>query len=228
MHKAEFSAIEAFMHTHMNDAAHDKFHVYRVLNFALEIAAAEAGVNFDVLIAAALLHDIGRERQFADPSLCHAQTGGEMARTFLTARGWEGPKADHVQACITTHRFRQANPPATLEAKIIFDADKLDAAGALGIARTLIYCGQMNEILYTLDESNHIITENDNSHSETFFQEYTFKLQHVYDKFYTPRANEIAAQMQKTAQHFHKNLHAEITDNHQQGVALLNKVLTRG
>ena len=57
----------------MSDAAHDKQHVYRVLYNAVEIAKTERGANYDVLIAACLLHDIGRKEQFEDPSKDHAE-----------------------------------------------------------------------------------------------------------------------------------------------------------
>ena len=62
----------------------------------------------------------------------------------------------HIQDCITTHRFRTDNQPKTLEAKILFDADKLDITGVLGIARSLVYEGEIGEPLYTIDESGRV------------------------------------------------------------------------
>lgn len=181
-------AIEEYMRTHMNDAAHDPQHVYRVLNSAVDIARSESGVDMEVLVAACLLHDIGRDRQYADPSLCHAQEGGGMAYDFLISLGWERERAEHVRACIASHRFRKGSKPESIEAKILFDADKLDAAGAIGIVRTLIHSGDV----------------------DSFIHEYNFKLKRVYDKFYTARGREIAEKRKKTAVKFYEGLMEEI------------------
>ena len=141
MDRQMFLKIEQYMQHCMSDSAHDTAHVYRVLYNALDIAAEERNADTDVLIAACLLHDIGRADQFRDPSVCHAKVGSEKAYSFLLSLGFDETFCSHVQACITTHRFRKDAHPATIEAKILFDADKLDAAGALGIARTLLYQG---------------------------------------------------------------------------------------
>ena len=135
----EFQTIEAHMLDKMKDSAHDRYHIDRVLHFALDIAGTEKGVDMDVLLAACLLHDIGREKQAENPALCHAQIGGEMAYQYLTQTGWSMGKAGHVKSCIASHRYRGDNAQESLEAKILFDADKLDVTGAIGVARTLIW-----------------------------------------------------------------------------------------
>ena len=74
MTQETYKVIEAYMLRSMDDSAHDSEHIYRVLYNALEIAKAEDAVNFDILIAACLLHDIGRKEQIADPNFegyCH-------------------------------------------------------------------------------------------------------------------------------------------------------------
>ena len=81
-----YTHIEAYMRTCMSDSAHDVEHIYRVLYNALQIAEGEENVDRDVLIAACLLHDIGRQEQFAEPSLCHARVGAEKAGGFCG--GW--------------------------------------------------------------------------------------------------------------------------------------------
>lgn len=123
MDKETFHEIEAHMLCIMRDSAHDAEHVYRVLYNALDIASAERGVDYDVLLAACLLHDIGRARQFENPSLCHASVGGDMAFEYLIGIGFPHEKAGHVKQCIISHRYRNDAPPATIEAKILFDAD---------------------------------------------------------------------------------------------------------
>lgn len=145
MNRDTFKLIESYMLLCMGDSAHDKDHIYRVLYNAMDIAGTEQNVDYDVLICACLLHDIGRKEQFENPELCHAMVGGEKAYQFLLENSFDTAFADKVKHCIQTHRYRQNNPPQSLEAKILFDSDKIDATGALGIARTLFYKGTIGE-----------------------------------------------------------------------------------
>jgi len=218
MTRQEYAEIEKYMLTQMQDSSHDSHHVYRVLNFALDIAGHIDAVDVDVLLAACLLHDIGRERQFANPGLCHAQIGGKMAYGYLIERGWNEKKAAHVRDCISSHRYRGDNPPISLEAKILFDADKLDVSGALGVARTLIYQGQVGASLYILEGDENIIVDERAAEVSSFFQEYNYKLKNVYDSFYTEHAKEIATGRQKTAVDFYNGLYAEISGNYENGI----------
>jgi uncharacterized protein len=219
MHIDEFREIEKYMLSQMQDSAHDKHHVYRVLNFALDIAGNVGGaIDMDVLVAASLLHDVGREAQFSNPGVCHAQAGGEMAREFLISRKWPTQKAAHVRDCVATHRYRRECEPQSVEAKILFDADKLEASGALGIARTLIYGGQVAEPLYVVDSGGNIVTGGGGADISSFMQEYNYKLKNVYASFFTARAGEIAAERQKTASNFYEALYAEISSNYENGL----------
>ncbi|MCL2427532.1 MAG: HD domain-containing protein [Oscillospiraceae bacterium] len=218
MTKKEYQKIEDFMLSQINDTSHDEHHVYRVLNSALDIANYADEKDIDVLIAACLLHDIGRDEQFANPELCHAQVGSEKAYEFLLSQDWSAQKALHVKECISTHRFRSDNPPKSIEAKIVFDADKLDVCGAIGIARTLAYEGQVGGVLYTLDKSGNIITSVGDEETTSFFQEYNYKLKNVYDSFFTERGKEIALERQKTAIDFYNGLFNEITQNNKRGI----------
>jgi len=223
----EYKEIESFMLSQMQDSAHDKHHIYRVLNFALEISNYETAVDLDVLIAACLLHDIGREKQFTDLSLCHAQIGGDMAYEYLINRKWDEVKAIHVRKCISSHRYRGDNPPESLEAKILFDADKLDASGAIGIARTLIYEGQVSEPLYLLDDNENIIVDGGGAEISSFFQEYNYKLKKVYNAFNTERAKAITIERQKSAVDFYNGLFNEISQNYKYGLERLSEVLSK-
>jgi len=216
MTKQEYCTIERYMLDQMKDSAHDRHHVYRVLHAALDIASHIDEKDRDVLVAACLLHDIGREEQFANQARCHAQIGSERAYSFLLAQGWTEQKACHVKACISTHRYRRNHTPQSIEAKILSDADNLDVSGAIGIARTLIYNGQVMEPLYIMDD-NGIIVDGGGAEISSFFQEYNYKLKHIYHSFFTERAKEIALERQKTAVDFYNGLYAEITKNHENG-----------
>lgn len=223
MQKDMYKKIESYMLSCINDGAHDCQHMYRILYHALDIAR-NYDVDKDVLIAAGLLHDIGRDAQFRNPKLDHAVVGAEMAYEFLIEIGWPQDKAQHVKACISTHRYRNNNPPISMEAKILFDADKLDATGTLGIARTLAYKGIVAEPLYYVDEDG-CVFDGQNEERPSFFQEYNWKLKHVYDKFYTERAKAIAKERQRASISFYESMCSEVSSIHQTGLDLLNREL---
>ena len=97
MKREIYETLEQYMLSCMEDSAHDAQHIYRVLYNALLIAKEEEGVDHDVLLAACLLHDIGRKEQFADPALCHAAVGSDKAsgsrtqgkmQILLRVSGW--------------------------------------------------------------------------------------------------------------------------------------------
>ena len=220
MKKEKYSVIENYMHTCMKDSAHDVEHVYRVLNNALVIAKDQQNVDYDILIAACLLHDIARPEQIADSSLCHAAVGSEKAFRFLCDNGLSIEFAGRVRDCIRTHRFRKNDQPETLEAKILFDADKLDVVGAIGIARTLVYKGTVSDPLYTRKQDGSI---SDGSEEEvsSFFREYKFKLENLYDRFYTESGKRLALERRATAEYFYKSLYNEVSAFDREGKKLL-------
>lgn len=210
MDRNSWHLLEEYMLNCMSDSAHDMQHVYRVLNNALEIAKTEDNVNMDVLMAAAILHDVGRADEKDDPMADHAITGGNRAYQVLTEKaGFDQPFAEHVRQCIRTHRFRRNDPPASIEAKILFDADKLDVCGAVGIARTLMYSGAHDRPIYTTDPDGQI-RDGKGDAEDSFFREYRFKLEGMYDRFLTRRGAELAKERQKAAVEFYKALLSEV------------------
>ncbi|MDE6220917.1 MAG: HD domain-containing protein [Lachnospiraceae bacterium] len=224
MNKETYELMENYMRSCMGDSAHDQEHIYRVLYNALDIARTEEKVDYDILIAACLLHDIGRKEQFENPDLCHAKVGGDKAYCFLTEHGFASDYAEQVKQCIRTHRYRRDTQPQSLEARILFDADKLDVAGAIGIARTLIYKGAVSEPLYSVSPDKEVLTgENDTAPS--FFQEYKYKLEKLYSDFYTNRAAEIAGERQQSAIDFYNALYHEACTPYQNGRKELEKRL---
>ncbi len=224
MNKGTYSLFEEYMISCMEDSAHDKEHIYRVLYNALRIAKKEENVDYDVLICACLLHDIGRKEQFANPELCHAVVGSEKAYSFLVSNGYESQYAEKVKHCIRTHRYRKNNLPESLEAKILFDADKLDATGIMGIARTLIYKGIVSEPIYTLLPDGSV-SSGENDIEPSFFQEYKYKLEKVYSNFYTAEAKLIAKERQESAVAFYNSLYEEVKSSYENGKEELGNVL---
>ena len=220
MKKSDHTLIENHMLSCMKDSAHDRDHIYRVLYLALEIAQTEKNVDRDMLICACLLHDIGRGEQFENPKLDHARVGAERASRFLLENHFPPNFVRKVCDCIRTHRYRAEDPPESLEAKILFDADKLDVTGAVGIARTLLYKGKVSEPLYSLWPDG-TVSDGSDDDAPSFFQEYRYKLVHVYSRFFTQKALEIAKQRQQAAADFYERLYGEVSRAYEAGDFLL-------
>ncbi len=216
MNKQQYQKLEDYMLECMSDSAHDKEHVYRVLYNALEIAKTEQNIDYDILIASCLLHDIGRKEQFDNPELCHAMVGGDKAYKFLLQSGFGEEYGEQVRQCIWSHRYRKNASPQSLEAKILFDADKIDVTGAIGIARTLFYKGQVSEPLYSIDSEGNVSSGEDDP-EPSFFQEYKYKLESIYSRFYTAQGEKMAKQRQEAAISFYNNLLHEVKSSYQNG-----------
>ncbi|GAB3668951.1 HD domain-containing protein [Halopiger thermotolerans] len=126
--------------------AHDRFHARRVHDVALRLAdECEQSVDRDVLAAAAWFHDVGRPLERSGEIDDHAAWGATEAKALLE-REVEAASADRIAAverCIRAHSIRDSSPePETLEAKLLFDADKLDATGARGLVRLACIVGE--------------------------------------------------------------------------------------
>lgn len=223
MTKAFFEQLESYMRLCNVDSAHDPHHVYRVLYYAMELAEEET-VDYDVLITACMLHDIGRPEQFADPSVCHARAGAEKAAKFLQELGQPKDFTEKVCHCIQTHRFSKKSPPQTMEAKILFDADKLDVVGAAGVARTLLYQGTKAQPIYTLTPAGEI-SDGTGDTALSFFQEYKRKLEQVYQGFLTEKGQAMALQRQAAAVNFYQDLYSELSHGYCHGRQTLQDLL---
>jgi len=128
------------------DAAHDVDHVARTMALAETLQAREGG-DLPTILAAVALHDIGQERERRDGG-DHAAIGADMAAGLL--RGTRFPEAaiPGVQQAIREHRTTGASKPQTLEGRIVYDADKLDSLGAVGIARLYCITGLLGQKVY--------------------------------------------------------------------------------
>jgi uncharacterized protein len=154
----------------------------------------ELDADLEVLQAAALLHDASGAHPGEDADRhSHEQMSALFAGDVLKNEGWEQTRIDAVQHCIRAHRFRGNESPETLEAKILFDADKLDVMGAFGAARTLGYALQAGQPFFA-EPSEHFLrtgeTEDGEAHSA--YHEYLFKLCKVKDQLHTEPARRLA------------------------------------
>ncbi|MBT3415924.1 MAG: HD domain-containing protein [Nitrospina sp.] len=132
-------------------SGHDWWHIHRVWNLAKNIAGQEEGTNLMIVELSALLHDIA-DWKFHDGD---DTKGPQMAEQFLTANHVEQRVIDPVVEIIASISYKGAGVPTpmkTLEGKVVQDADRLDAIGALGIARTFAYGGHKNRLIYHPEE----------------------------------------------------------------------------
>jgi uncharacterized domain HDIG len=226
MNKEEFQRIERFMLECMDDTVHDCLHSYRVLNYAMQVANETEKVDMEVVIISALLHDIGRVYEIKNPTLCHAEVGSKKAKEFLISNGYCEEKANHVADCIFTHRYKKNHEPQSIEAKIIFDADKLDLTGAVGVARAILFGGQIEEPLYLVGKDR-LPTEGIPTEEASLFREYNRKLNKLYLKLNTDKAIEIGREQQKTMDSYFKNLFEEVNNNYSNAKQILDKYLDK-
>ncbi|MGD8996833.1 MAG: HD domain-containing protein [Anaerolineae bacterium] len=191
------------------DAVHDFDHVLRVLRLAERIGRAE-GANLSVVRAATLLHDIGRG-DAAAAGADHAAVGARRAQEILVGRRAELVEA--VAEAIAAHRFRSEPEPASLEAQVLFDADKLDAIGAVGVARAFAYGGAQGQRLWAPFDSvdwNRWEAEGDDPNDHTPVHEFVVKLSRIRDRLFTPTARAIAADRHDTMVAFFERLSEEV------------------
>jgi uncharacterized protein len=157
------------------EGGHDWWHIYRVWQLSKHIAASEHALLLVVELGA-LLHDIA-DSKFHDGN---EEIGPQKAREFLSSIGVEEPVIDHVENIITNISFKggkQVRQFNSLELDIVQDADRLDAIGAIGIARTFNYGGFKKREMYNPD-----IKPNLNMTKEEYKQSMAPTLNHFYEK----------------------------------------------
>ena len=184
-----------------DDPIHGFEHILRVYRLAERIALAE-GADLEIVRAAALLHDAEgalKGKNDAQPEnqakrSAHHHKSAQFAGHILRAEGWSESDIHAVQHCIRAHRFRDdTQQPESLEAKVLFDADKLDAIGAIGVARAIAFAARAGQPAYAkpserfLGSGERIATE---PHSA--YHEYLFKLRNLMKRMYTPSGHALA------------------------------------
>jgi uncharacterized protein len=188
-----------------NDAAHDFDHVLRVLSLAERIGQAE-GADLEIVQAAALLHDVARV-EGKGTSACHARAGAQRAREIL--QGHPPEKVEAVARAIATHRFREKSIPQTLEAQILYDADKLDAIGAIGVARAYTVSGQKGRRLWGPVPADYQ-GEAQGIPEHTAVHEFVFKLSRLKETLFTSTAKAIAEERHRYMVGFFARLEREV------------------
>ncbi|MDI6834533.1 MAG: HD domain-containing protein [Rhizobiaceae bacterium] len=144
----EALAAELLAHaTESDDGSHDVAHVLRVFRSAMRIASDEGG-DTRILAAAVLLHDCVAVEKNSPLRASASRLAAEKAVTILAGLGWAQADIDRVAHAIEAHSFSAGIAPETLEAKILQDADRLDAIGMIGAARCFYIAGRLGSALY--------------------------------------------------------------------------------
>ena len=141
----------AHVATIVGDAAHDDGHVARVVRQALRLAAAE-GARLDVVLPAAWLHDCVVVPKDSPDRRRASRLAADEAVRLLAAWGWDTLPLGEIAHAIEAHSFSAGIEPRTLEACVVQDADRLDAIGAIGLARCLALGGAMGRPLMHPDD----------------------------------------------------------------------------
>jgi uncharacterized protein len=187
------------------DAIHDFDHVLRVLAMAERLARAE-GADLEIVCTAVLLHDVARGQgdRMADD---HAQAGAEFARQLL--KGQPPEKIEAVAHAVAAHRFRAGPIPRTVEAKVLHDADKLDAVGAIGVARAFAYGGHEGQRLWSEVPPGYWESQA-NRRAHTPVHEYHMKLVKIKDRLLTESARRLAQERHDFMVAFFERLEQEV------------------
>ncbi|MFB6278448.1 MAG: HD domain-containing protein [Salinibacter sp.] len=133
------------------DAAHDRAHVERVVTTARRLAEDEEA-QMDVVVPAAWLHDCVVVPKDAPDRADASRRAAEAARAFLQSEGYPEQWIPDIEHAIAAHSYSGDVAPETTEAKVVQDADRLDALGAIGIARCFTVGGALDQSLYDPDD----------------------------------------------------------------------------
>ncbi len=175
-----------------SDPVHGYPHVERVLKIARRLAEGLKGVDTEVLELAVLLHDLGRKSGAPGN---HAEKSARLAESLLKALGYPEDRVKRVVEAIIAHSFTSGVKPKSLEAMILSDADKIDALGAVGIARVLMYSGAIGR---GLEES---------------IQHFKVKILKLPSYMYTEKGREEALKRVKLVKEFVEALEGELILN---------------
>ncbi len=190
-------------------SCHDWDHVARVYNLAVALAKKEKA-DMSIVKTATLLHDIKRtEEMLGGGKFCHALEGAKEAEKILQELDYDKDFIAAVKHAIEAHRYRNSIKPRSLEAKILSDADKLDAVGAIGVGRAFLWCGRHGSRLHNTDKKS-ILANSPYDKNHTLYTEYMVKLRFLKNKMFTKAGRKIAQERSTFMANFIKRLDSEI------------------
>ena len=193
-----------------SDPVHDFDHILRVYNMA-ERLGVQMGADMDILRAAALLHDAEGATPGGEGRKEHHLASAEFAERILSEEAWPAERIAAVQHCIRAHRFRGTGEgPQTVEARVLFDADKLDVLGAIGVARVVAYAVLNRQPIYAQPSERFLASgEKEPGELHSAYHEFLFKLVKIKGRLFTSEARQIAVEREVYLAEFFRRLAAE-------------------
>lgn len=188
------------------DGAHDLGHLLRVWRNAARISEAEGG-DTEILVAATILHDCVWIDKASPDRPRASRMAAARARRLLTGIGWASTRIKAVAHAIEAHSFSAGIPPRTLEARILRDADRLDALGAIGVARCFWLAGARDAALYDIADPG--AEERPLEDAAFAIDHFRTKLLSLEDGFTTPTGQRLAATRTKTLRAFYRDFMEE-------------------
>ncbi len=207
-HTALADTLLAFLGPQGTDGSHDLTHIQRVWRNAAAIAATEPAADTELLLAATILHDCVAVEKDSPLRSQASRLSAERARQLVAPLGWTATRVDGLAHAIATHSFSAGLRPETLEARIVQDADRLDAIGAIGVARCFYIGGRMQSALYSSDDPS--ANDRDLDDRRFVLDHFKAKLFLVVDGFLTPAGQAMAAERSRTMRAFVETFLAEI------------------
>lgn len=189
-------------------SCHDFAHTLRVFAHAkklLEMEKADKNISLAVHLSA-LLHDIARPQEMAsEGKVCHAALGGKMVPGILRSLGVKDETLINTIAnAVSRHRFRGKNKPENEVDRILYDADKLDSIGAVGIGRAFHFAGRVGAALHNTKEE--ALASPPYGKGDTAYREYLVKLQFVPERMLTESGKLLAKERKEYMDEFFRRM----------------------
>lgn len=181
------------------DGAHDRSHLMRVWHNVCVLRNTEGG-DQELLVAATLLHDCVAVEKNSPFRAGASRLAAAKAGDILNEMGWDEERIDAVSHAIEAHSFSAAITPNTLEARILQDADRLDAIGLIGVARLFYVAGRMGSQLY--DCADPLASEREYDDQRFALDHFQTKVLHLADGFQTATGTRLAQERQARLQGF--------------------------
>ncbi|MBR7131708.1 MAG: HD domain-containing protein [Lentisphaeria bacterium] len=189
-------------------SCHDFDHTLRVMKNAEMLLTYHPDADREIVMLAALLHDIARPEEDASKGKrCHAMLAYEMVPGILKDAGFPEHIARKVALAVKTHRFRGKNEPESLEADLVFDADKLDSLGAVGIGRAFLFAGHENARLH--NTQSEALNSPAYSREDTAYREFLVKLRYLPRRMRSAAGRKIAVERAAFMTAFFEQLNLE-------------------
>jgi uncharacterized protein len=190
------------------DPAHDFYHIMRVYKNAKMIGQYE-GTNMEILLPAVLLHDLVVYPKGSAKSSKSSDESADLAENILQSYGYPQDQINQICYCIRAHSYSKRLVPESLEGRILQDADRLDALGAIGIARTFSVGGSENRTFYNANDP-FCRSDRDLDDMQWTLDHFQTKLLKLEDSMHTETAKKIAQERTRFMLLFIRQLQKEV------------------